>query len=425
MKPMMREDLTKAAPSQGSPLKGWPPQLLRSLLFAFGLLLVVRLGQWIPLSGLDDEALSQILYRPREAPFGLIYTADLLSKFNIFALGLWPFVYAWVATELLFAGRPTHKRAAHRRWLTLLIAISMAAYTTFGYGSITTMDNWGRWSTINLVREPGPLFWAFAVMTLTAGTMLLLWLGEQITKTGICDGIWLIVAVGFIAKIPTGAIAAWQMFQWGVFSFSGLLLLVGVLVTAATLTVLMQRATRCIPNRNQIDDAEKGVADLKLSLDYVTIVPAVLATLFLTGAVSIVHYLHAQLGDQAPILIAYLAKGQPLHLLIYALLILALTVILTLRVAPPQVLAGYQSESGSLMIAPAPVETFKHVEFILSRLVIVTAAYLLIINLLPALLMRYAKVPIHLEGISIMIVVIVMLDIHERAKARHRSDRSQ
>ncbi|MGI9520685.1 MAG: preprotein translocase subunit SecY [Hyphomicrobiaceae bacterium] len=403
----MREETTQSPPGAVTLRQRWSPQLLGKLLFAAGVLLIVRFGQWIPLPGLDIHELLTLLERRDLAPYGLIYTPDIISHVSIFALGLWPFLYAWIAIQLLGGGTPPQGYTSFRRWLTLLIAVFMALQVT---SDIT--------STTGLVREPGAFFGVVVVITLSAGTMLLLWLGEQITKTGLCDGIWLIVAAEFIARVPTGAIEAWHMYLWGVIPLSRMLILAVLLVSATVLIVLMVSATRRVPTVSLENGAEQRDTDLTLRLDYATIMPAVLASMVLAGAIAAIQKLHAKIGDQAFIIIAYLGPGQAIHLLIYAVSIVTLTFLITSRAASPQASIARLAEDGRMIAECPKKEAEAHLRGIVSRMTIITATYLLTIGLLPELLMRIAKTPLYLDGVSMMIVVIVMLDIQKRATAQ-------
>ena len=407
----MSEENSPAVPHPSTLDRGGPPALLGSIALAMGVIIVSQFGQWLPLPGLDLQQLAPLLEVTDETPFGPIHRPGVMSRVSIFALGLWPFVYAWIVIELVRGTAPASAYAGYRRWLTLLIAFWMALQVASGISSAP-----------HLVSEPGPMFWVATVMTLAAGTMLLLWLGEQITKTGLCDGIWLIIAAQLISLVPGAVLTTWQMVSWGRLQLKELLLLLFLLVGATVIIVLMESATRRVSMVRLTGDASRSNVDLTLRLDYANIIPAVVAGTLLAGIVGWALVLNAQLGDQAHVVAAYLGRGQPLYLIAYAVLIVILTFVVTARAASAQSLVEDKSEGRRTVAGVPNADARTRVDAILSRLTSLTAAYLLAICMLPELLHWFVVLPFDLSGPSMMIVMIVMLDILSRARARRGAD---
>jgi len=283
--------------------------------------------------------------------------------------------------------------------------------------------------TPQLMIDPGPATWLGVVLTLVAGTMLLVWLGEQITKTGLCDGIWLIVAAGFISDIPNGAFKLWQFVDWGVLPLSTGILILALLLAATALVVVMESARRRVHTPTGSGAAGQKADQAYVPVDMATILPAIVAGMFLSGIAAGLTLLHPWL-DTAYLGVAYLAAGQPLYLIGYAAMIVVFTFVATAMVAP-RVLY----ETGGGVEAPdrptdgpkdrpadrpadGPPPLRARLDHSLSRLTSVTAVYLLAVLMLPDLLMAFLGVPIHIGGVSMLIVVLVMLDILQRAGAR-------
>lgn len=371
----------------------WSPEMMGSISFAVGVLLIARLGLWVPLPGVDVQELTRALTASGAGLFPHTPSVSM-AQVSVFALGLWPFVYAWAICEL-FRGRTPHD--AYARWqrlLTLLIAIGMSMRVA---SEMT--------ATSNLIIDPGPMFQISTILTLTAGTMLLFWLGEQITKTGLCNGIWLIIAVDVISGILGGVWMMWNLVSWGALG-PGMAIVVAVLLLATVcLVVFVECAKRIVKRKTYVP------------VDFATILPAVFAGLLLFGATTGFAYLYPWLGNTAYLGLIYLGPGQPMYLFSYAVLIVVMTFFLAALIKPRYVVSGTKPD-GQRKPAKAEIPHRGTQDHFLNRLTIITSMYLLIVFLLPELILKFAAAPLPISGTSMLIVFVVMLDILNRAGAK-------
>jgi len=395
------------------------PGFLRALLLAVGVLLLTRLGLWVPLPYLDHDALTMLTEPWRGGMLDLTIRPDPNGRANasVFALGLWPFVYAWALCEFLRGHTTAQVVARWRRWLTALIAIGMALH-------LATRIH----ETPQLVADPSLASWVAIAMTLVAGTMLLVWLGEQITKTGLCDGVWLIIAANVMAGLPGAVLRVWNYVQWGVFGPSTAVLIAALLLAATALIVMVERARRHIEPSMASGAQRRETEARTMPVDMATILPAIAASVILTAIPTGLAWLYPWLGDAAYLGLVYLGPGQPLYVVSYAVLIVVATFVATARVAPHRMsAAGMGADGHAATSAPGiPPErnAGPHANLDRSldrppaRLTVITAVYLLVIFMMPELLMMFADIPLQVGGMPLMIVVLVMLDILSRARAQ-------
>src|SRR5215471_13251316 len=351
-------------------------ELKRRIALTLGALLVYRLGTYIPLPGIDATALSG-LFRGR--PAGLLDYLNLstgggIGRVAIFSLNVVPYVAASVIIQLAMMAsrrlRMLRKRGAHGRAIiersTLGLAMLLAALQSFGIAA-------GYQSIPGLVADPGWLFVVTTVVSLTAGTMFLVWLSAQMTLFGVGNGLALLLFAGSATAIPAAFAATLELGRQGLLSQSRLLALAATVVFAVGLVVLMEQATRHITIRyaqRQIGAAilAERSSSLTLKLNNAGLMPVILAN-WLVGVLVILGRLGAAwLGDVA----AQLEPGQPLYLVLYTLFVVFGAFFYTAFVLDPDESAGNLRHHGGTIADVEPGEaTAAHLDQVVSRITVI------------------------------------------------------
>ena len=354
----------------------------RALWFALCVLLVTRLGTFVPVPGLDPSKLAQLR----------LDGSGALSRLSIFSLGLMPFVSAWMLVEV-FRGDRTQAHAARiRRKLTAAFALFQA----LGIARSLEQVN-------GLVIEPGVLFVIATTLTLTAGTLLLLWLGEQITRSGLCDGVWLIVASSFLADLPRNLSLAALNFPVEIVAVA-----VACFAGLTALAVLVELAWLHLP----LEGTAKAGDRLSLKLERVTVLPAYLAT-FTLGLQAAISAHWSAGGEVFP---AQGAPNTPNYLAVYAITLLIATFLATAAVVSPRRTARELERNGARIVGAPGIATAAYLDRILTRHTVIVAAFMIAFLIVPHLLILFFGVPVYFVGPSLLVVVIVMLDILDRAR---------
>ncbi len=369
----------------------WQDDLRSRILFTLGVLLVWRLLHHVPLPGIDAEVVQDAFSRG---------TVGMPDRISVLAIGLTPFLTAWAFGEL---GRGTYGDAAiarFRRIATVALALFQAIGVTSALEQVTAA-----------VPEPGLAFRLGAVSSLVAGTMVALWLGEMITRRGLGDGVWLLLAAGYIAGQPRWLSQALYLVQTGEIAANVLLATVGAMLAMMALIVLVETAERRVPVTPE--SADHGERRLAIRIDNVTVLPAMFATLVLalpmllavaaTQTVSRVEWLIS--------LAQTLASSPTLQLIATAVLIVPLTFVLTAIVARPRQILGGHPRDGGAVAEFAGEDAERHVDGILERLTAVAAIYLLIVAMVPALWPQTLGFWWPLSGLQLLIVTLVALRI--------------
>ncbi|MCO5093457.1 preprotein translocase subunit SecY [Bosea sp. (in: a-proteobacteria)] len=396
-------------------------ELKKRIWFTLGALVIYRLGTYIPLPGMNPEAVADLFRQTQSGMLGMfnMFSGGAVGRMAIFALAIMPYISASIIVQLLSSVVPTFETLKkegeqgrkilnqYTRYLTLVLAVFQA------YAIAVGLQGSG-----NLVLEPGPFFLLSTTITLTGGTMFLLWLGEQITSRGIGNGVSIIIFAGIIAEFPAQLAQTFELGRQGAIS-TGLLL--GVLVMAICVIafcVFMERAQRRLlinyPKRqvgNRMYEGQTSFLPLKLNTSGV--IPPIFASSLLLLPTTVASFSQASGGTGIMSLIAtYLAHGRPLFMVLYALLIIFFTFFYTAIVFNPVETADNLKKHGGFMPGIRPGErTAEHIDRILTRITVIGAAYLTIVCLIPEIMITYAQVPIILlGGTSLLIVVSVTMD---------------
>ncbi|MEL6768488.1 MAG: preprotein translocase subunit SecY [Pseudomonadota bacterium] len=393
--------------------------LQNRILFAIGLLIVYRVGTFIPIPGIDTQQLAIFMEQQAGGILGVfnMFAGGAVGRMAIFALGIMPYISASIIMQLMTSMVPELERLKkegeagrkkinqYTRYGTVLLA------TVQAYGISVGLEGQG------LALDPGLFFRASAVITLVGGTMFLMWLGEQITARGIGNGISLIIFVGIVAELP-GAMA--QFFELGRTGQLSTLAILGVILLAIGViyaVVYIERAQRRIliqyPKRqvgNKLYGGENS--HLPLKLNTAGVIPPIFASSLLLLPATIAGF-SAQGGDAgiAGTVAALLGRGQPLFLVFFASLIIFFVFFYTAVVFNPDDVADNLKKHGGYVPGIRPgKKTAEYLDYVLTRLSVIGAIYLVIVCLLPELLISELAVPFYFGGTSLLIVVSVTMD---------------
>ncbi|MFJ5367892.1 preprotein translocase subunit SecY [Bosea sp. CER48] len=396
-------------------------ELKKRIWFTLGALIVYRLGTYIPLPGMNPDAVADLFRQSQSGVLGMfnMFSGGAVGRLAIFALAIMPYISASIIVQLLSSVIPSFEALKkegeqgrktlnqYTRYLTLVLAVFQA------YAIGVGLQGSG-----NLVLEPGPFFLLSTTITLVGGTMFLLWLGEQITSRGIGNGTSMIIFAGIIAEFPSQLAQTLELGRQGAIS-TGLLL--GILVMAVCVIafcVFMERAQRRLlinyPKRQVGNRMYEGQTSfLPLKLNTAGVIPPIFASSLLLLPTTIASFSQASGGTGIlSIISTYLAHGRPLFMVLYAALIIFFCFFYTAIVFNPVETADNLKKHGGFMPGIRPGErTAEHIDRILTRITVLGAGYLTIVCLIPEFMITYAQIPIILlGGTSLLIVVTTTMD---------------
>src|ERR1700761_4979493 len=399
---------------------GKAEELKKRIWFTLGALIVYRLGTYIPLPGIDPAAFEASFTGHRQGVLDMfnMFSGGAVQRMAVFALNIMPYISASIIIQLLSsvipsleaikkegeAGRKTLNQ--YTRYLTVVLAIFQA------YGISIGLE--GR---PGIVTEPGFMFRLSTILTLTGGTMFLVWLGEQITSRGVGNGSSLIIFSGIVARLPQSLIQLFELGRQGSIS-TGLVL--GVLVMAVVIIafiVFMERAQRrgtiTYPRRqvgNKMYEGQSSFLPLKLNTSGV--IPPIFASSLLLLPTTVANFSQQSGGTGIVATIsAYLGQGQPLYMALYVLLIVFFAFFYTAVVFNPNDTADNLKKHGGFIPGVRPGErTAEYIEQVMTRITVLGAGYLAIICVLPEMLRYNAAGAFAFGGTSLLIVVNVTMD---------------
>jgi len=393
--------------------------LKKRLWFTLGALLVYRLGSYIPIPGIDTAAIAQFTNQNASGILGWMngLAGGALGRMAIFALNIMPYISASIIMQLMTTVSPQlealkkegdsgrKKINQYTRYGTVILAALQA------YG--IAMGLMGRGG---LVLNPGPFFIASTVITLTGGTVFLMWLGEQITARGIGNGTSLIIFSGIVANLPNGVAALLEMGRKGLMSP---FVIMGILVLAIAVVafiVFFERAQRRLliqyPKRQigmKVTQGESSHLPLKLNTSGV--IPPIFASSLLLLPLTVANFSAGKGPDWLNQITALLGHGKPLFLFLYAALIVFFCFFYTSIMFNPKETADNLKKSGGFILGIRPGDqTSSYLDRILTRITVIGAAYIVVICLIPEMIVGYSGIPFYFGGTSLMIVVSVTLD---------------
>ncbi len=399
-------------------------ELKKRLWFTVMALIVFRLGTFIPLPGIDPHILADIFARNSNGILGMfnMFAGGALERMTIFALNIMPYISASIILQLgqsvvpsLAAlkkeGEAGHRKITHyTKMLTVLITIIQ------GYGIAVGLQGMTGSAGVSAVVNPGFVFIFTTVVSLVGGTMFIVWLGDQITSRGVGNGSSLIITVGIIANIPSALAKTFELGRVGSMSlFVMFSLFVMVLVLIGTI-VFVERAQRKItiqyPKRQmgmRMMAAENS--HLPLKINPTGVIPPIFASSLLLLPITIANFASENGPSWVQTLSQLLGHGQPLYLILYATLIVFFAFFYTAVVFNPEETAENLKKHGGFIAGIRPGKnTAEYLDYVITRLTVLGAVYLVALCILPEILISKLAVPFVLGGTTLLIVVQVTMD---------------
>jgi len=394
--------------------------LRRRLVFLLLALIVYRIGAHIPVPGIDPEQLRQQFNQQQGGLLGMVnmFSGGALKRFSVFALGIMPYISASIIMQLMTYVVPTFEQLkkegeAGRRKIT--------QYTRYGTVALALFQSFGIavWleSAQNLVLSPGLGFRMTAVVSLTAGTLFLMWLGEQITERGLGNGISIIIFAGIAAGLPNAFAGMLELINSGAMSIIAAIFIFAIVCAVTYFVVWIERGQRKILvnyARRQVGNKVYGgqSSHLPLKLNMSGVIPPIFASsIILLPATAVDWFGSADSMRWLKDIAASLKPGQPIYVLLYAMAIIFFCFFYTGLVFNSRETADQLKKSGAFVPGIRPGEqTARYIDKILMRLTMVGAAYVTMVCLLPEFLILKYNVPFYFGGTSLMILVVVTMD---------------
>jgi len=384
------------------------------------------LGTFIPLPGIDPQQLQLLMEGNQKGLLGMfnVFAGGAVKRMAIFALGIMPYISSSIIVQLLTGvsdyfknlksqGEIGRKKISQiTRYGTVILA------TIQGYGLSVGLE-----SSSNLVINPGFFFKVSTVTTIVAGTIFLMWLGEQITQRGIGNGISLIIFSGIVAEIPRALVTTFELGRTGAISTFLIISLFVLLILTIMFIVFMERALRKIlinyPKRQMGNKIYGGESShLPLKINQAGVIPAIFASALLLLPVTFSNF---NLSNNEVFLniSSYFSQGQPLYMVLYASGIIFFTFFYTSITFNPTETAENLRKHGGFIPGIRPGEsTALYIDTILTRLTTIGALYLALVCLMPEFLIANYPIPFYLGGTSILIVVVVAIDTVTQVQTR-------
>jgi preprotein translocase subunit SecY len=398
-------------------------ELKKRIWFTLGALIIYRLGTYIPVPGIDPGILEDIFQQNAGGILGMfdMFAGGALGRMTIFALNIMPYISASIIMQLMTAVSPTleqlkkegeagrKKINQYTRYGTVLLAFVQ------GYGLASGLEGLAG-SQGSAVIEPGMFFRLTTAMTLTGGTIFLMWLGEQITARGVGNGISLIIFSGIVANLPGAIAGTLELGRTGALSPLIIIALIIMSVAVIAFIVFMERAQRRIvvqyPKRQQGNRMVGGDSSfLPLKLNTAGVIPPIFASSLLLMPLTVASFSGGAGPGWLADVTALVGRGTPLFLVIYSAMIIFFCFFYTAIVFNPEDTADNLKKYGGFVPGIRPGKnTADYLDHVLTRLTMVGAAYLTLVCLLPEILISQYAVPFYFGGTSLLIVVSVTMD---------------
>ena len=394
--------------------------LKKRIWFTLGALLIYRLGTYIPLPGVDPDAFAQAFEGQAGGILGLfnMFAGGAVERMAIFALGIMPYISASIIMQLMTSVVPSLEQLKKEGEQGRKV---INQYTRYGTVLLGTAQAWGIAATLEagagLVTDPGMFFRISTVITLLGGTMFLMWLGEQITARGIGNGISLIIFAGIVAAMPSAIAGTLELGRTGALSTGLIIAILLIAILCIVFIVFIERAQRRLliqyPKRQVGNRMFQGdTSHLPLKLNTAGVIPPIFASSLLLLPATLAGFSDTtNLPGWATTVLATLGHGQPLYMVLYAAMIAFFAFFYTAVVFNPKDTADNLKKHGGFIPGIRPGErTADYIDYVLTRITVIGAIYLVLICLLPEFLIARTGVPFYLGGTSLLIVVNVTLD---------------
>ncbi|SDB93725.1 protein translocase subunit secY/sec61 alpha [Acinetobacter marinus] len=406
-------------------------EIINRLMFLVGALLVFRLGAHIPVPGINNAALENLFNANQGTILGMfnMFSGGALERMSILALGIMPYISASIIVQLMSSVVPSlealkkegeqgkRKIQQYTRQGTLLLALVQSV------GMCAGLISQG------ITLSTGLAFYVPAVTSLVAGTMFLMWLGEQITERGVGNGISMIIFAGIVAGLPTLVMQTFTSVESGQSSMIAILVFAVLSLFVLAAIVFIEKAQRRVPvNYAQKQQGRRiftaQQTHLPLKINMAGVIPAIFASSLLLFPASLGQWVGGNDPDAGIIkstlqdLALVLSPGQPLYLILFGVLIIFFCYFYTALVFSPKEVAENLKRSGAYVPGIRPGEqTSRYLDHILNRLTFIGAIYMTVICLMPMVLQSSFGVPFYLGGTSLLIVVVVVMDFMAQLQA--------
>ncbi len=398
---------------------GKAKELQQRIMFALGLLIVYRIGTFIPVPGIDTEQLRAFFEQNQAGVGGMLnmFTGGAISRMAIFSLGIMPYISASIIVQLMTAMVPQlealkkdgeqgrKKINQYTRYGTVFLAMFQS------YAIAVGLESQG------MASDPGLFFRATVMITLVGGTMFLMWLGEQITARGIGNGISLIIFTGIVAGLPVALAQFFTSGRSGAISPVMIIAVMVMVVAVIALVVFIERSLRKVhiqyPKRQVGMKVYGGESShLPIKLNPAGVIPAIFASTLLLMPTTIAAFATNDSTGIASIIAAYFGRGQPLYMIFFAAMIIFFAYFYTANVAfKTEDVADNLKKQGGFVPGIRPgAKTAEYLDYVSQRLLVVGGAYLAAVCLLPEFLISRTAIPFYFGGTSVLIVVSVTMD---------------
>ncbi len=407
---------------------GKATELRKRILFTIGLLIIYRLGTFIPVPGIDGAELRQFMETAAQGIGGMLsmFTGGALGRMGIFALGIMPYISASIIVQLMTAMVPAleqlKKEGEQGRK-------KINQYTRYGTVGLATLQSYGLAMSLvsgGLVQADigTGFFVASCMITLVGGTMFLMWLGEQITARGVGNGISLIIFVGIIAEVPAALAQFFSQGRSGAISPAVIIGVILMVVATITFVVFMERALRKIhiqyPRRQVgMKVYDGGSSHLPVKVNPAGVIPAIFASSLLLLPVTLQTFSSQNAGPVMSTILAYFGPGQPLYLIFFAGMIIFFTYFYTYNVSfkPEEVADNLKNQNGFIPGIRPGKRTAEYLEYVVSRILVLGSGYLALVCMLPEVLRSEFAIPFYFGGTSVLIVVSVTMDTIQQVQS--------
>ena len=406
---------------------GKATDLRKRIFYTLALLIVYRLGTFIPVPGIDGAELREFMDGAAASIGGMLsmFTGGALGRMGIFALGIMPYISASIIVQLMTAMVPAleqlKKEGEQGRK-------KINQYTRYGTVFLATLQSYGLAVSLqsgDLVTNPGFYFIASCMITLVGGTMFLMWLGEQITQRGIGNGISLIIFVGIVAEIPAALAQFFASGRSGAISPAVIVGVIVMVVAVIAFVVFMERSLRKIhiqyPRRQVgMKVYDGGSSHLPVKVNPAGVIPAIFASSLLLLPTTISTFSGGTSTNPVmSTILAYFGPGQPLYLLFFTGMIVFFAYFYTYNVAfkTDEVAENLKNQNGFVPGIRPGKKTAEYLDYVVSRILVLGSAYLAAVCLLPEILRSQFAIPFYFGGTSVLIVVSVTMDTIQQVQS--------
>lgn len=399
-------------------------ELKKRLWFTLFALIVYRIGTYIPIPGVDPTVLADVFAQNSGGVLGMfdVFAGGALGRMTIFALNIMPYISASIIMQLMTSIVPQMEQMKkegeqgrkkinqYTRYGTVLLAALQ------GYGIAVGLEGMSMSSGQSAVGDPGMFFRLTTVITLVSGTVFLMWLGEQITARGVGNGISLIIFSGIVAALPSALVGTLELGRTGAIATGVILLLLVLSVVVIGFIVFMERAQRRIlvqyPKRQRGNKTYGGQnSHLPLKLNTAGVIPPIFASSLLLMPATVAGLSAGTGPEWLQTITSMVGHGTPLYMLLYILGIVFFCFFYTAVVFNPDDTADNLKKNGGFVPGIRPGKrTSEYLDYVLTRLTVVGAAYLSLVCILPEILISQWAVPFYFGGTSLLIVVSVTMD---------------